>query len=96
MSTGTIGSINEIEAAVWLMDQKYVVCRNIAPNGLYDLIAANNEGTEIYLIDVKGLPNNATLKKYPNYVSIIGRTSEDGFWWARKTNMSDLGGDDER
>lgn len=82
------GAINELEIVSFLMTAGFVVCRNLAPTGIYDMVAASNDGSEVYLIDAKTHASDAMLKDAPPQVSIIHRTNDDDFEWVRKVNVS--------
>lgn len=60
-NTSLVGAILEKRAALWLLEQGYLVFENVAPVGAADLVAVAPDG-RVLLIDVKSVTGR------PNYI----------------------------
>lgn len=56
-----VGTANEIEATLWLLNQGYDVFRNVSPHGPIDLIARRDD--EILYLDVKGVKSPSATEE---------------------------------
>jgi hypothetical protein len=53
LGTNELGAINEMKAAIWLMEQGYQVFTNVKGTGPADLVAWNSDTNETLIVDVK-------------------------------------------
>lgn len=60
--TGTMGSIYELKATIWLQQLGYQVFRNMSPHGPADLVAWCPKSGETLMIDVKSI-NASKVRK---------------------------------
>ena len=82
-SSGTRGAISELRVAANLMEARYLVARNLSPNGMADLIAWKDG--ELLLIDVKTAVLPSTANHIDPRVSLI--TPDSGITFDRKINL---------
>jgi Holliday junction resolvase-like predicted endonuclease len=71
LSAATKGAKSELEAAVWLMEQGWLVFRNLAPDGLADLTAYHPQTKVFMLVDVK-----TRTKKKPHWQAPLAKLTE--------------------
>lgn len=83
LSTGTLGAIGELRVAADLMQQGYLVGRNLSPNGIADLIAWKPD--ELLLVEVKSYVTDQVLRAADPRVSLIAPTCSGNF--VRKVNL---------
>ena len=66
--TGRLGTVNELIATIWLLNQGYFVFSSAMPHGPADLVAWKPETKEILMIDVKTvrryLKKDGTVENY--------------------------------
>ena len=82
--TSVTGAISELMAARYLMNQGFVVARNLAPVGVFDLVVWKPR--ELYLVDVKSGPTKKMTKD--QQISYLWVSGDGAVTWLRKTNIS--------
>lgn len=93
MNPSQKGTVGELSAAIWLINQGWEVFRNVVPSGPIDLVAVQPDTGELIYVDVKsskGLFRDGVLK-YPKVsssdqkrlnVRILHVDPAGGFVWA--------------
>ena len=83
-TTGKIsktGTISELKAQIWLLNQGYEVFQNVKPSGLFDLIAWHKDKNQLLKIDVKTVRIYAKKDGTKSYIfsglGAVGNTCAD-------------------
>ena len=77
MNKNVIGSVSELKAIIWLLEQGYEVFNNVRAHGSADLIAWDEEQNIFLAIDVK------TIKPY------IKKDGTKSYFIGNKSNIKD-------
>lgn len=86
------GTISELKAQIWLLEQGYEVFSNVKPTGIFDLVAWHREKNQILKIDVKTVRVYAKKDGTKSYVfSGLGSVGNTGADAKIKENVVYLG-----
>lgn len=79
VGANALGSINELKAVIWLIEQGYEVFYNIQSTGKADIIAWNNITDETIKIDVKTVRIYVKADGTKQYISSLGNSKKHDF-----------------
>jgi hypothetical protein len=76
IGSNALGSVNELKAMIWLINQGYEVFYNIEPTGKADIIAWNSKTDETIKIDVKTVRIYMRADGSKQYNSSLGKSGK--------------------